>query len=223
MKERSVLIFDMDGVLVDVSESYLATIAVTAQHFTGKALAPEAIEEYKQAGGWNNDWALTHKIIQDTGCTNVSYPEVVAAFQSFFLGPDNDGLITREKWIPANGLLDRLTQNHRLAIFTGRPRAEANLTLRRFAPHVIWDPIIAEEDVPNPKPAPDGLRAIAAENGGARQTYVGDNVDDARSARAAGVLFIGVAASHQSSLRQLLREEGANAVIPDVNKIEEVI
>ncbi len=223
MKGRSILIFDMDGVLVDVRASYLASIAVTAQHFTGKLPAPEIIEEYKEAGGWNNDWALTHKIIREAGCADVSYEDVVAAFQSFFLGPKNDGLITREKWIPANGLLDRLAQNHQLAIFTGRPREEAKLTLRRFAPTVVWDPIIAEEDVLNPKPAPDGLRAIASRQSGAQLTYVGDNVDDARSARSAGVPFIGVAGLQQTSLTRLLREEGAKAVIADVNEIGEVV
>ena len=44
-----------------------------------------------------------------------------------------------------------------------------------------------------PKPAPDGLLDIMAAHPDCTLTYVGDTVDDARSARAAGVRFVGIA------------------------------
>jgi len=53
--------------------------------------------------------------------------------------------------------------------------------------------------------------------------YVGDTVDDARSARAAGVPFIGVAArehSRREDLLWLFEQERAIAVIENVNEIE---
>jgi HAD superfamily phosphatase len=221
--ERSCLVFDMDGVLAEVSESYLASIAATVEYFTGETVPRATIEKYKEAGGWNNDWALAHKLVSDRGRTGVLYPEIVSAFQSLFLGTNGDGLITREKWLPANGLLGRLAQKHRLAIFTGRPRAEIDITLRRFVPELKWDAIVADGDVVNPKPSPDGLRKIAELDPSARLTYVGDNVDDARSARAAGVAFIGVATPPQARLAQLLRQEGAQSVVTSVNEIEEVL
>ena len=59
-----VLVFDMDGVLVDVTESYREAIRQTVQHFTGQEIGHERIQELKNAGGWTNDWALAHKIIQ---------------------------------------------------------------------------------------------------------------------------------------------------------------
>jgi len=37
MARSEVLVFDMDGVLVDVSDSYRETIIRTVAHFTGKA------------------------------------------------------------------------------------------------------------------------------------------------------------------------------------------
>jgi HAD superfamily phosphatase len=223
MSDVSVLIFDMDGVLAEVSDSYLAAIAATVLHFIGATVSRETIEAYKQAGGWNNDWALSHRLVHDMGRPEVTYPEVVSIFQSLFLGTNGDGLIMREKWLPADGLFGRLSQKHRLAIFTGRPRAEIDPTLQRFVPDVKWDVIIADEDVAKPKPAPDGLLAIAACYPGARLTYVGDNVDDARSARAAGVAFIGVAEPHQTQLAQLLRDEGAGSVVANINEIEGVL
>jgi phosphoglycolate phosphatase-like HAD superfamily hydrolase len=56
--------------------------------------------------------------------------------------------------------------------------------------------------------------------------YVGDTVDDARSARAAGVPFIGIVAKTHLSRNEILRlfeEESAIAVIENVNEIVEVL
>jgi HAD superfamily phosphatase len=37
---RQLIVFDMDGVLVDVTESYRETIVRTVEHFTGARIAP---------------------------------------------------------------------------------------------------------------------------------------------------------------------------------------
>jgi len=187
-----VLVFDMDGVLVDVTESYRETIRRTVKHFTGREIGNDHIQGLKNAGGWTNDWAVAHKIIQDLG-VNADYDSVVGQFQSIFLGSGEDGLMLREKWAARPGLLEGLSGRYRLAVFTGRPKEEAEMTLHRFAPHLAFDPLIGAEDVANGKPAPDGLRKIADLTGAGKIWYIGDTVDDARSARAAGVAFIGVA------------------------------
>jgi HAD superfamily phosphatase len=218
-----VIVFDMDGVLVDVSESYRATIIETVEHFTGKKIARELIQEYKNAGGWNNDWALSQKIIQDVAGLEIPYDEVVRVFQSFFFGPNNDGLVLREKWLPSNGLLERLSGKAALAIFTGRLRDEADFTLTRFVPGLHWSMIVGDDDVANAKPAPDGLIAIQKAHPDSRVTYLGDTVDDARSARAANVRFIGVAHPRHPGLDELLKAEGAETVIQDINEIEGVL
>ena len=55
-------------------------------------------------------------------------------FQSLFLGANgNPGLILRERWIAKPGAFDKLARQFDFAVFTGRPRAEAHLTLARFA------------------------------------------------------------------------------------------
>jgi imidazoleglycerol-phosphate dehydratase len=173
---RDVLVFDMDGVLVDVHASYRETIRATVRHFTGRDVSHEAIQQYKNSGGWNNDWALSQRICADYG-VGVPYDTVVKAFQEYFFGKNNDGLVLQERWMPAPGLLERLSETYHLAIFTGRLHAEANFTLMRFVPQLEWAHIIGDDDVKRPKPAPDGLIAIAAEHPGAMLTYLGDTVD----------------------------------------------
>jgi HAD superfamily phosphatase len=221
----SIIVFDVDGVLAEVTESYREAIVQTVEHFTNHRIARDLIQQYKNAGGWNNDWALSQKIASDLG-VEVEYGAVVNHFNHIFLGRAGDGLIHRETWIPQSGLLGRLESRLDLAIFTGRLRYELDITLARFAPHVRFDPIICAEHVVNPKPAPDGLHSIQRMKPGRKLWYVGDTVDDARSASAAGVPFIGVIASGHSSraeLTQLFQQENAIAIIETVNQIEGVV
>jgi HAD superfamily hydrolase (TIGR01548 family) len=220
-----VLVFDMDGVLVDVTDSYRETIRQTVRYFTGREVGNETIQDLKNSGGWTNDWAVAREIIRKLG-VEVDYDTVVARFQSIFLGSADDGLMLRERWAARPGLLEDLSRRYRLAVFTGRPRDEALMTLVRFAPLVSFDPVVGAEDVRDGKPAPDGLLEIAAITGVSRIWYVGDTVDDARSARAAGVPFIGIATESnplRAELKSLFAAENAVAILDDINQLESVL
>ena len=221
---QPLLVFDMDGVLVDVTESYRETIARTVAHFTGVEITPEQIQDYKNRGGFNDDWKLSHHIIASAGM-RVRFDDVAEHFQKLFLGNGADGLILRERWVARPGVLEKLNQRFRFAIFTGRPKAEVELTLNRFAPRLVFDPIVGMFDVANHKPAPDGLVEIRNAGAGSKLYYIGDTPDDARCARAAGVPFIGVAAPSNPrylDLVFLFQAEGAFAIVDDINYLEEV-
>jgi HAD superfamily phosphatase len=221
---KLILVFDMDGVLVDVTESYRETIARTVEHFTGVKPDAGRIQECKNQGGFNDDWKLSHHLVQSAG-VEAAFDDVRDHFQGIFLGNGTDGLMLRERWVARPGVLETLNEQFQFAIFTGRPREEAHLTLRRFAPDMPFDPIIGMEQVTNRKPAPDGLLEIARANPGAKVIYVGDSVDDARSARAAGMPFIGIAGPSNPSYLDLVflfHEEGAYAIVDDINYLSEV-
>ena len=216
---KDLLVFDMDGVLVDVSESYRETIQQTVLHFTGKPVTRQQIQDYKNQGGYNDDWVLSKRLIEDAGF-HVEFDTVVEKFQLLFHGTNGDGLINRERWLPNAGLLEALAETDTLAIFTGRLRWEAEVTLRKFAapPFVV----VGVDDVKNPKPAPDGLLQLRTRFPQGIIRYLGDTVDDARSAAAAGVPFIGIAPANtpdRPRLVQLLRTEGAVEVIENVNEL----
>lgn len=216
-KSGQMLVFDMDGVLVDVTESYRETIVKTVEHFTGKTISRDSIQEYKNQGGWNNDWLLSQKICRDFG-VDLPYASIVEYFNYLFL---DQGMIHRERWLPRNGLLDRLGERFELAIFTGRTTEEAEITLKREGVRDRFF-LVSANDVESEKPAPDGLLKIAALHPGKKLLYIGDTVDDARCAKAAYVPFIGIAARHsprREELVDLLRLEGAIQVIEDINEI----
>jgi len=220
------LVFDMDGVLAEVTESYREGVVQTVLHFTGKTIDRDSIQEYKNRGGFNNDWLLSQRICADLG-VEVDYETVSKYFCDIFFGPNgDDGLIAREVWVPRAGLLESLAARYGMAIFTGRIHPEANITLRRYASRIPFDPIIAAEDVQEGKPAPDGLFLVRERTGAKNMIYIGDTVDDARSAQAAGVPFIGIAAKSNpwnADLAKLLEAEGAFAVLDNVNEIVDAL
>jgi len=226
MVRPDILVFDMDGVLVEVSQSYRETVVQTVRYFSGKTITRDLIQDYKNRGGWNNDWALSQRILSDLG-HEVEYANVIQEFNNLFLGHNGtEGMINRESWIPRPGMLEALAQRFQLAIFSGRLRSEADITLRRSAGGLRFNPIVCCEDVRFGKPHPEGLLKIAAENPAKHVLYFGDIVDDARASRAAGVPFIGVVAPGHSSrdeIIRLFREEHAIGIIDDINQIEELL
>jgi HAD superfamily hydrolase (TIGR01548 family) len=221
---KNLLIFDMDGVLVDVNESYRATIQATVKHFSGYDISHEEIQDWKNRGGWNDDWLLSTRLIQEQGF-DIPYQTVVDYFQHIFQGEKSDGLILREQWIAHEGLFERLGEQNHLAVFTGRLRWEANVTLDRFLPD-RFHPVIGSDDVARSKPDPEGLHKICSTIEHGKCWYIGDTVDDARASSAAHIPFIGIAAKanpRYEDLVRLLRAEGAIAVLDDINSLEAAI
>ena len=73
MLKLDVLLFDLDGVLIDVSSSYRNAIRLTVQTYLqdvigllpspGELVSREDVAALKLAGGFNNDWDLTTGIL----------------------------------------------------------------------------------------------------------------------------------------------------------------
>lgn len=72
LSQIDTLVFDVDGVLIDVRESFRKAICQTVQfyfkeilHFQGtqKLIRPKEIEYFKMAGGFNNDWDLASAVV----------------------------------------------------------------------------------------------------------------------------------------------------------------
>jgi len=57
--QADALVLDIDGVLVDVADSYRKAIRESIDRVYGETIDRDAIQAFKNAGGFNNDWALT--------------------------------------------------------------------------------------------------------------------------------------------------------------------
>ena len=57
--QADALVLDIDGVVVDVADSYRKAIRESIDRVYGETIDRDAIQAFKDAGGFNNDWALT--------------------------------------------------------------------------------------------------------------------------------------------------------------------
>ncbi len=67
------VVLDIDGVLVDVADSYRRAIVESIDQVYGETIDRTAIQQFKDAGGFNNDWELTdaaalHVLACRNGC-----------------------------------------------------------------------------------------------------------------------------------------------------------
>jgi len=53
------VVLDVDGVLVDVADSYRRAIVDAVEHVYGDTIEKADVQAFKDAGGFNNDWKLT--------------------------------------------------------------------------------------------------------------------------------------------------------------------
>ncbi len=53
------VVLDVDGVLVDVADSYRRAIVESVEYVYGEEIPKAAVQWFKDAGGFNNDWKVT--------------------------------------------------------------------------------------------------------------------------------------------------------------------
>ncbi|WP_414548383.1 TIGR01548 family HAD-type hydrolase [Anabaena sp. CCY 0017] len=206
MTEKSslnpIVIFDIDGVVRDVGNSYRRALADTVEHFTNTAYRPTPgdIDQLKSEGLWNNDWEASQEFIyrhfESLGQTRqqlqLDYKTIVAFFQSRYRGTDPDnwnGYICDEPLLLQPSYLEKLTESGIYwGFFSGATRGSATYVLHKRLG--LQSPVlIAMEDAPG-KPDPSGLfatiRLLETEiNNNSAIIYVGDTVADMYTVRKA--------------------------------------
>lgn len=217
------LLLDMDGVIADESQSYRETIIATAASY-GVTVDRSDIRELKAAGGFNNDWDVTHRLVTRAGI-EADYDELVSRFESIYQGDDaRPGLCERERLLVDPEVLMRLASRYRLGIVTGRPRSDAFDFLEREGIAGLFPVVITLDDAPaKPDPAPVRL---ALERLGARSAWmVGDTPDDAAAARAAGVLPLGILPPDPDDAvpADELIASGCSRVLSGLDELEELL
>ena len=222
MDRPSLIIFDVDGVLVDVRGSFHRTTLETVRFFTGRRVQPAELHRWKNRPGFNDDWKLSTAWVQSLG-GKFEYEEVKSKFVDLYWGKNGRGNVAREKWLLPNAALRRLEKQAELAIFTGRTSKELDYSLERYKVRKFFRQIVTADNVKRPKPDPEGLLRILDGRDPGSAVYVGDNVDDAQAARAAGLPFVGILFGRGEERRErkkVLRDLGANAVLGDVTRLE---
>jgi HAD superfamily phosphatase len=215
------IIFDVDGVLVDVRGSFQKTTLETVEFFTGEKVTRAEWHAWKNKSGYNDDWKLSTAWVHSLG-GEAQYEQVKSKFVELYWGQNNDGNVRNEKWLLAPATLQALARRAELAIFTGRTREELEYTLKHSKCGTFLTHVITLEDVKLPKPDPEGLLKILGGRDPGEAVYIGDNVDDALAARAARIPFVGVLPLRGEGRRHRaarLRELGALTILPSVKEL----
>jgi HAD superfamily hydrolase (TIGR01548 family) len=278
------VVLDIDGVLVDVADSYRRAVVDTVQRVYGETLDRAAIQPFKDAGGFNNDWLVTDaialyvlareqgftddvatftgriaeqgggragaKAVVETALSSAGYEAVINAFdpdrlrtvfQALYLGGDlfaelegeeppfdADGYIHNEPVLAESETLATLTDRYAVGIVTGRPAAEATIALDRIGLTVDDDHRFTMDNWEQGKPHPYALVTLAERFDADQVVFVGDTLDDVRTAvnaaeedesrkyQGVGVLTGGLTGDDG---RTAFAEAGATAVLDSVNEL----
>ncbi len=201
---------DMDGVLIDTSDSYDTTIKAVVEQFSGQSIEFSAIQDKRNSGGFNNDWVLSQALLHDLG-VECSLQEVTDTFQELYIGTFS----ANEKPLIQSDFASNMVQSTapKFAIVTGRPLPEAE-TGRAMVGLTALD--IISMDCAPAKPAPDGIIRLQ-QTYGKNSWMCGDNPDDIQAAHASGSVAIGIRAEDQ----QALYDAGADLVVASINELEQ--
>ncbi|WP_455448966.1 TIGR01548 family HAD-type hydrolase [Natrinema thermotolerans] len=282
------VVLDIDGVLVDVADSYRRAIVESVEAVYDRTIRKADIQRFKDAGGFNNDWELTYAAALYILATEEGYDESLETFtdgiaangggleaaesvvrdgigaratqrvtgrwdrerlrdvfQQLYLGdelyrgleggePDLEretpGFIHDEPVLLEPGTRDRLLASWDVGVLTGRPAAEAEIALERVG---LDDAVPLEhrftmDDWEEGKPHPRALTTLAERFDADSVAFVGDTLDDVRTAVNAsdadsgreyhgiGVLTGGLTGDEG---RRKYEDDGAAAVLESVNDV----
>jgi HAD superfamily hydrolase (TIGR01548 family) len=218
-----ILIFDIDGVLVDVRGTYWRSALDTVRYLSGKRVTYAELHKWKSKPGYNDDWRMTADWVTSLGCPT-TYLEARVAFEKFYWGTSGKlGNVRNEKLLVTPRQVERWARRFELNVFTGRTRREFAFTFDRWPSISHFRGVVTMDDVKQSKPHPEGLLKILGNRDPATAIYLGDNIDDALAARDAGVPFMAILPRGAHGYRQRaarFRELGALALLPRAAELD---
>ena len=234
------VVLDIDGVLVDVEDSYRRAILESIERVYDRTIRKADIQQFKDAGGFNNDWELTYAAALYVLATSENYGKSIDeftdeiatrgggleaaedavrdelgaqatqrvtnrwdrerlrdVFQQLYLGADlyrgleggepdieNRGFIHDEPILLAEETREYLLENHDIGVVTGRPEAEAEIALERVGleGEIPLEHRFTMDDWEEGKPHPRALTTLADRFDADTVVFVGDTLDDIRTA-----------------------------------------
>ena len=197
MKNIGLILFDIDGVIRSVENSYRLSLKKTVFKFSGWEPSYKDIDCAKNEGIWNNDWDLSLELIkrfikkENLKLQIPSRDEIVKCFEEFYFGgdPNKDskywtGFITNEELLVDKKFFDLLESNGIIWGFvSGAESASAKFVLEKRL-GLKSPPLISMGDAPD-KPDPKGFinlsKKLLGDKLGSSNIpigYVGDTIAD---------------------------------------------
>ena len=197
MKNIGLILFDIDGVIRSVENSYRLALIKTVYKFSGWEPSYTDIDNAKNEGIWNNDWDLSLELIKrfirkkNLSLKIPSREKIVKCFEGFYFGgdPNKDsknwsGFITNEDLLVDKKFFDSIQKNGMIWGFvSGAESASAKFVLEKRL-GLKSPPLISMGDAPD-KPDPKGFidlsKKLLGDKLGSSNipiVYVGDTIAD---------------------------------------------
>ena len=177
-----VVLFDLDGTLIDSGAMILASL----KHAARSVLGAEVPEDRLLAAVGGPGLVEQMRALDPT-----RVDDLVASYREH-----NEPL--HDELQPCRGVVGVLEQLHeegrRLGVVTAKRQVTVGLAFRVLPLAHLFDAVVASDDVPRNKPYPDGiLRALELLDAQPEEAaYVGDSPFDVEAAKRAGVHAIAV-------------------------------
>ena len=200
MNNIGVIIFDIDGVIRSVENSYRLSLKKTVFQFCGWEPSYQDIDNAKNEGIWNNDWDLSLELIKrniKSKNSKIKTPkreDIVSCFENFYFGgnpnknyKDWSGFIKNEELLVDKEFFNLLSANRvSWGFVSGAESASAKFVLEQRL-ELKSPPLIAMGDAPD-KPDPQGFIFLASKlcknslgHKNIPIAYVGDTIADIKT------------------------------------------
>ncbi len=180
LMQKQLLIFDLDGTLADTRADLTTGINLMRAHYGLPSLDMGVVTGYIG----NGIRKLVERSLQGA---DVDVDEALALDKEFYA----EHMFDETALYPGveEGLKTLADAGHALAVLSNKPGYPSRLILSHLGVNDLFFRIIGGGDVPNLKPAPDGIDVLMEESGLARENVwmIGDHHTDLEVAHNAGV------------------------------------
>ncbi|MFA6172962.1 MAG: HAD hydrolase-like protein [Kiritimatiellales bacterium] len=178
--KQQLLIFDLDGTLADTRADLATGINLMRAHYGLPLLSMEKIESYVGDG----IRVLVKRSLEGAA---VDVDEALALDKKFYA----EHMLDETVLYPgvADGLKKLAAAGHLLAVLSNKPGDPSRTILNHLGAGSLFSWILGGGDLPNLKPAPDGILALIGATGIAPENVwmLGDHHTDLEVAHNAGV------------------------------------
>jgi len=214
-RETELIIFDLDGTLIDSSDDIAWAANKTLLHMGHQEMGPEAV---KEGIGWGVK-TLLERLMPDEGAERIS--EARERFLEYYW----DHLNVKTFLYP--GVLETLRHfkrlNKKMAVVTNKPIKFTERLLEELALKGFFMMALGGDSLPNRKPHPEPIEKVIATLGILRErtVFVGDSPIDCETGKRAGIATIGVVYGFRGI--EELEQAGFDLLIKDLSELKEIL
>lgn len=193
MKEK-ILLFDLDGTLIDSTEAILESFLMTADQY-GINLDAEKKKIQSMIG------MTLENMFKEIGIPEREIKQCISIYRKFY----------QEVYLEKTYLLPKVKESftalpstYKMGVVTSKSHYFSEKILENLGMLKYFFTLVGVDDVQEPKPSAEPiLRALEGTNYSKDQVYmIGDTSFDMQAAQNAGVIGIGVSGKYQDNLHQ---------------------